>query len=127
MACDLGLSAQVSLPPQTPVRALAFSPDGEQAVSAAVGERHVAVWGTSASKKQKKMQVALLSLSLDDGVVQLDTCSASEEASPDFYLSAVSDSGEAYVWLCKTGEGSWSSVLVCRVLVGSSPAAGHKG
>lgn len=57
-----------------PVRALCFSPDASHAISAAVGERLVAVWVVPQQGSKKKAGgVAAASLAVAQPVVQLAT------------------------------------------------------
>lgn len=59
---------------QLPVRALCFSPDASHAISAAVGERLVAVWVVPQQGSKKKAGgVAAASLAVAQPVVQLAT------------------------------------------------------
>ena len=116
---------------QTPACAAIFSPDGRHAVSAAGGERHVAVWSSVPAKKPKKAQSAAASLSLEDPAVQLDTCMISADDSRNsrngFHVSAVSACGEAYVWSCmEEAEGSLGSTLLARIRVGDAPMKGYE-
>lgn len=84
------------------------------------GEGEVLANGDSPSAKKlnpkvKGLQPALASVSLDQPVRSLDVCSAGEQAtsngvgrahsSPAFHMAAVSEAGEAYVWLCTPGQG----------------------
>jgi len=65
------------------------------------------------SKGVKGLQPALASVSMDQAVRSLDTCAVSEPASNgvahghniSFHLAAVSEAGEAYVWLCSPSDG----------------------
>ncbi|GFR42926.1 hypothetical protein Agub_g3822 [Astrephomene gubernaculifera] len=82
----------------TEVRAVAFVPGQRHAVSAASGERHVAIWDVPPAKKSKKQHPAVTTLNLEDPAVQLDAASVSEGET--FNVAAVSEGGEAYVWLC---------------------------
>ncbi|KAG1676919.1 hypothetical protein FOA52_014795 [Chlamydomonas sp. UWO 241] len=109
-----------------PARAAVFSPDGGHAVSAATGERHVAVWCAAAPKKAKKAQGAVASLALDDAAVSLDVCSHGDDG---FCVAAVSEAGEAYVWACSgVGEGAVEQRLLARVRVGTAaPTKGALG
>ena len=123
------------LPPQTPASSAAFTSDGLHAVSAAAGERHVAVWSTLPPKKPKKAQAAIANLALEDPAVSLDTCGVIEnEASASetggeggFNVAAVSECGEAYVWHCGGGqeaEGGLGSRLLAKIRVGEAPVKG---
>ncbi|KAF5839935.1 quinon protein alcohol dehydrogenase-like superfamily [Dunaliella salina] len=106
----------------TPVRAIAFAPDGSHAASVGTGERSLALWPTtsappptaspsaptsSSGKKAKRggLRAAVSSLPCPDPVVTLDACSSGSsgggDSSPsDFHLAGVSESGDAYVWHC---------------------------
>ena len=104
----------------TPAFTAVFSPDGTHIISAAESERQVAVW---LSKKKKKTQPAVASLTLEDVPIQLDTCSTSD-SSEGFHAAAVSISGEVYVWQCtpssdEEGE-SLKPLLVAKVKAGGS-------
>ncbi|KXZ42694.1 hypothetical protein GPECTOR_124g494 [Gonium pectorale] len=82
----------------TEVRAVAFVPGQPHAVSAAAGERHVAVWDVPPAKKSKKQHPAVTTLHLEDPAVSLDAACVAEGET--FSVAAVSEGGEAYVWLC---------------------------
>jgi hypothetical protein len=59
---------------QGSLRAVAFAPDGNFAVSSGSGEMAVAVWATSGSKKAKKLGgVAVTQMAVPAPVVQLHT------------------------------------------------------
>lgn len=114
---------------QSEVRAIAFSPEGSHATSSAAGERQVAVWDIhSACKRPKKQHPAVATLSVEDPVVHLHTCAAAagsaesngSSGSSSFHVAAVSEAGEAYVWLVAAGASSSavSAELVARVRVG---------
>ncbi|GBF87916.1 hypothetical protein Rsub_00628 [Raphidocelis subcapitata] len=113
----------------TPVRAMAFAPSGRHAVSAAPSERSVAVWNTSGSKKAKKLGgVAVASLPLDDPAASLATCPAPGAGEDAFYAAAVTDAGEAFVWLCvPEGEAAVVATLAARVRVGAEKVAPGTG
>lgn len=85
--------------PQTPVRAIAFAPDGSHAASVGSGERSLALWPTSpasttspaspaaaaaaaasSSKKSKRggLRAAVSNLPCPDPVVALDACPSGE-------------------------------------------------
>ncbi|MEW5306170.1 MAG: hypothetical protein WDW38_009035 [Sanguina aurantia] len=113
------------------VRAIAFSPEGQHATSSAAGERQVAVWDVhSACKRPKRQHPAVATLSVEDPVVHLHTCASSASAAEangssggggsSFHVAAVSEAGEAYVWLVAAGGagGAVSAELVARVRVG---------
>ncbi|KAG2426863.1 hypothetical protein HYH02_014716 [Chlamydomonas schloesseri] len=82
----------------TEVRAVAFVPGQPHAVSAAAGERHVAVWDVPPAKKSKKQHPAVTTLSLEEPAVAVDAACVSEGET--FSVGAVSEGGEAYVWVC---------------------------
>ncbi|GLI64508.1 hypothetical protein VaNZ11_007772 [Volvox africanus] len=82
----------------TEVRVVAFVPGQPHAVSAASGERQVAVWEVPPAKKSKKQHPAITTLNLEDPAMQLDASCVSEGET--FNVAAVSESGEAYVWIC---------------------------
>jgi hypothetical protein len=112
------------------VRAIAFAPSGRHALSAAPSERSVAVWNTSGSKKAKKLGgVAVAALALEDPAVSLATAAApgcSEDGA--FYAAAVTEAGEALVWLClPEGEAAVVAVPAARVRVGGTKAAAGSG
>lgn len=102
------------------MRAIAFAPSGRHAVSAAASERSVAVWNTSGSKKAKKLGgVAVAALEIDDPAVAVCTCAAAgADADGSFYAAAVTEAGEAFVWLCAPeGEAAVVAALAARVRV----------
>lgn len=109
-----------------PVRCIAFTADGHYALSAASGDRNVAVWNTSGSKKAKKLGgVAVASLNLGDVPVQLHASSSPSNSqgssNEGFHAVAVSDAGEAFVWSCiPDAEPSMQTKLVATLRVGSS-------
>ncbi|KAG2422682.1 hypothetical protein HXX76_015846 [Chlamydomonas incerta] len=82
----------------TEVRAVAFVPGQPHAISAAAGERHVAVWDVPPAKKSKKQHPAVTTLSLEEPAVAVDAACVSEGET--FSVGAVSEGGEAYVWVC---------------------------
>lgn len=84
----------------TPVDAVAFSPDGQYAMSSSRGERHVAVWKAT-GKVSKKTKPAAAVLSLDQPPVQLDAAASADSAGSHFSILAVSSSGRLYVWQCQ--------------------------
>ena len=94
---------------QTPVQAMVFAPSGQFALSAAEGERHLAVWPVPKHPKKKKKgkQLAVGSLPMEHPACSLDTCSCSSddgEEAGGFNAMALSQHGEVYVWECKFGE-----------------------
>lgn len=87
------------------------------------------MWNTSGSKKAKKLGgAAVASLQVDDPVVALAACSAPGvgDGGDSFYAAAVTEAGEAFVWLCAPeGEAALVATPVARVRVGGSkPAVG---
>eukprot|EP00798_Chlamydomonas_sp_ICE-L_P020041 gene20041-26756_t len=118
----------------TPSSVAAFSPSGEFAVSASSSEKEVCVWSTAGgAKKSKKAQPAVATLSMEDPAVQLDTFAtpdrtsdgASVSGAAAFHLVAVSESGEAYVWVCTPLEdGDVGTQLLARVRCGKGPIKG---
>ncbi|GLC46652.1 hypothetical protein PLESTB_001550400 [Pleodorina starrii] len=125
----------------TEVRAVAFVPGQPHAVSAASGERQVAVWEVPPAKKSKKQHPAVTTLNLEDPATQLDATCVSEGET--FNVAAVSEGGEAYVWLChresvaagggadggaEGGRPGLACQLVMRVRVGEGAGKGsHAG
>ncbi|EFJ48186.1 hypothetical protein VOLCADRAFT_104876 [Volvox carteri f. nagariensis] len=119
------------------VRAVVFVPGQPHAVSAGSGERQVAVWEVPPAKKSKKQHPAVTTLNLEDPAVQLDAACVSEGET--FNVAAVSEGGEAFVWVCHresvaAGDGSSDSKpglacqLVMRVRVGEGAGKGsHAG
>mmetsp|Transcript_3545 Transcript_3545/g.5995 ORF Transcript_3545/g.5995 Transcript_3545/m.5995 type:complete len:486 (-) Transcript_3545:1031-2488(-) len=83
-----------------PAHAMAFSPDGSFAVSAAPSERHVAVWACdqSAASASKKAAGASAVLSMEHPAAQLSTSRTATDA--EFFAVCVSQVGEAYLWRC---------------------------
>ncbi|KAI8470283.1 MAG: hypothetical protein J3K34DRAFT_521515 [Monoraphidium minutum] len=106
----------------TAVRAVAFAPSGRHALSAAPSERSVAVWNTSGSRKAKKLGgVAVAALELAAPALSVCTCAAPGGAGGDggFYAAAVTEGGEAVVWLCAPeGEAALVGTPAARVRVG---------
>eukprot|EP00198_Chlamydomonas_reinhardtii_P003632 XP_001692968.1 predicted protein [Chlamydomonas reinhardtii] len=101
----------------TEVRAVAFVPGQPHAISAATGERHVAVWDVPPAKKSKKQHPAVTTLSLEEPAVAVDAACVSEGET--FSVGAVSEGGEAYVWVCHRdsaggGDADGPSLLVAR-------------
>ena len=105
---------------QTPADALAFSPDGQYAISSSRGERHVALWKAS-GKVSKKTKPAAALLSLDQPPVQLDATSTSDAAGSHFCVLAVSTSGRVYVWQCEVTD-SVQATLRATIQVEQGPA-----
>lgn len=105
---------------QTPADALAFSPNGQYAMSSSRGERHVAVWKAS-GKVSKKTKPAAALLSLDQPPVHLDAASTSAAAGSDFSVLAVSTSGRVYVWQCQVTH-AVQAMLRAIILVEPGPA-----
>ncbi len=90
---------------QTPVDSLAFSPDGQFAISSSQGERHVAVWKASGTASKKSKPAAAL-LSMEQAPVQIDAaaCTTSCGATPSFNVLAVSIAGRVSVWQCEVAD-----------------------
>lgn len=111
------------------MRAIVFAPSGRHAISAAPSERSVAVWNTTGSKKAKKLGgVAVASLPLDDPAASLATCPAPGAGEDAFYAAAVTDAGEAFVWLCTPeGEAAVVATLAARVRAGVEKVASGTG
>ncbi|DBA79915.1 TPA: hypothetical protein ACH3X1_008129 [Trebouxia sp. C0004] len=82
----------------TPADALAYSPDGQYALSSSQGERHVAVWKAT-GKASKKTKPAAALLSMEQPPVQLDVAAASKISC--FNVLAVSTAGRVCVWQCE--------------------------
>ena len=87
---------------QTPADALAYSPDGQYALSSSQGERHVAVWKAT-GKASKKAKPAAALLSMEQPPVQLDVAAASNATAKIscFNVLAVSTAGRVCVWQCE--------------------------
>ncbi|GAX81324.1 hypothetical protein CEUSTIGMA_g8755.t1 [Chlamydomonas eustigma] len=112
-----------------PAHAVHLLEEGQYAVSAAPGERHVAVWSTQLPKKAKKAQSAITSLSLEDPVASIDVCPCTTSTREEdggcstFQVAAVSVRGIAFVWECSgsgQGEGmALKSRLLARIRVGT--------
>ncbi|KAK9833465.1 hypothetical protein WJX81_007454 [Elliptochloris bilobata] len=118
----------------TPVQALAFSPGGRWALSAASGERHVAIWaaagqaGAKAGGKEKKRKAAAAAglLALEEPAVSLATAADGADGDEDacFQVAAVSEAGRAYVWECRAdAAGRVEAALRARISVCSRPSA----
>lgn len=105
---------------QTPADALAFSPDGQYAMSSSRGERHVALW-KAAGKVSKKTKPAVALLSLDQPPVQLDAAPSAAAAGNHFSVLAVSTSGRVYVWQCEVTD-SVQATLRATIQVEQEPA-----
>lgn len=86
----------------TPADALAYSPDGQYALSSSQGERHVAVWKAT-GKASKKTKPAAALLSMEQPPVQLDVAAASNATAKIscFNVLAVSTAGRVCVWQCE--------------------------
>ena len=97
---------------QTPVDALAFSPDGQWALSISEGERHVAVW-KAAGKASKTTKHAAALLSMEQPPLQLDTAAASKGG---FTVLAVSTAGRVCVWQCEV-DGALKATLRATIHV----------
>jgi hypothetical protein len=90
---------------QTAVSLAAFAPDGRHCLTAAPGERHVALWTipprNPASKKLKPIAATAV-LSMEEGVRQLHIASLASSGSglPGFDVCVVSAGREVHVWHC---------------------------
>ncbi|KAL3140509.1 hypothetical protein ABBQ32_005092 [Trebouxia sp. C0010 RCD-2024] len=104
----------------TPVDALAFSPDGQYAMSSSRGERHVAIWKAT-GKSSKKTKPAAALLSLDQPPVQLDAAASADAARSQFSVLAVSSSGRLYVWQCQVNH-TLEASLRATIQVEQDPA-----
>jgi len=121
-------------PPFTPalaqaaVRALASTPDGAWALSAAGGDRSVAIFSLAVKASTKpKVRKAKGHLALEDPAVSLACCATAEapESCVDaFHALAVSETGEVLVWRCARAEGAVQGTLWARICVG---AASNRG
>ncbi|DBB17672.1 TPA: hypothetical protein ACH3X3_002712 [Trebouxia sp. C0006] len=89
----------------TPADALAYSPDGQYALSSSLGERHVAVWKAT-GKASKKTKPAAALLSMEQPPVQLDVAAASNTTAKIscFNVLAVSTAGRVCVWQCEVSD-----------------------
>jgi hypothetical protein len=90
---------------QAPVHLAAFSPDARYCLTAASGERHVALWTLPArvpgSKKLKK-GVATAVLSMEEAAIQLHVTAADASTKgTGFDVCVITDSGEVHVWQCR--------------------------
>jgi len=108
---------------------LAFSPSGGFAVSAAAGDRAVAVWDIAAATAaapagaKQSPAAAVTRLPLPEGTpVQLVAapCGSGDDA---FTLCAVSDVGEAFVWSCAPG--GVPRAAARRIRIGPVPPPGR--
>ena len=89
-------------------RCLAFSPTGECAVSAAAGDRAVAVWDIAAAtsaavSKSSSPAAAVGRVALPEGIPLQLCISASVGDDGAFDLCAVSEDGVAFFWCCAAG------------------------
>jgi hypothetical protein len=109
---------------------LAFSPSGACAVSAAAGDRAVAVWDLAAasaptpggSAKQAAAS-AVTRLALPEGMPIHVSTSPSGADDASFNVCAVSDRGEVYVWRCTaSGEATGDAQ---RIRIGPIPPPGQ--
>ncbi|KAF6255059.1 quinon protein alcohol dehydrogenase-like superfamily [Scenedesmus sp. NREL 46B-D3] len=110
-----------------PVQVLAFAPRARFALSAAQGERLVAVWPTACKQghRKKSAAVAAASLAVEQPVVGLSTVAAKEEGTGCFYAAATTEAGEAYVWLITPqGNTAVASQQVAHIVLG---AEGNRG
>lgn len=90
-------------------RCLAFSPSGDCAVSAAAGDRSVAVWDIAAAtsavaSKSSSPAAAVGRVALPDGIpLQLSASASGGDDDAAFDLCAVSEDGVAFFWCCAPG------------------------
>ena len=105
---------------QAPVAALAFSPDGGYAASAAEGERQIALWPTHAAALRKKAQPAVAVISLNGpatalavGPSPMGAAGGGLEGAGPFRVAAISRSGPAGVWDCAPGADGSLAVERC--------------
>jgi U3 small nucleolar RNA-associated protein 5 len=107
---------------QAPAHTAHLLSDGQYAVSAAPGERHVAIWSTLPPKKAKKAQPAVTALSLEDPVASIHVCPCTTSPRVEnggcstFQVAAVSVRGAAYVWECSTSGQTEGAALKTRLL-----------
>lgn len=101
------------------VQSLCLTADGKFGLSAADGERHIAIWNID--EPMKKNNKALCTLSLDSPVKHVDTLKLSGKAGQRMFLvAAVSETGIAYVWQCKVKKSqkivatTWARVALHR-------------
>lgn len=78
------------------MRALCFSPDGAFGLSAAAGDRHVAVWDLGAAGAEGGVAAAAALLALEEPAVSVSA--AAGPGAADVTLVALAQSGDAYVW-----------------------------
>jgi hypothetical protein len=109
---------------------LAFSPSGACAVSAAAGDRAVAVWDLAAasaptpgSSAKQSPASAVQRLALAEGMPLHVSTSPSGADDGSFNICAVSDRGEAYVWRC-TASGEVVGAAQ-RIRIGAVPSPGQ--
>ena len=112
---------------QTSVRALAATPDNTYILSAANGDRSIAIFSLAVKPSTKpKVRKAKGHLPVEDPPVSLGCCST--EDSPDscvdaFQALAVTEVGEAYVWLCRKEDGAIKGTIRARIRIGSAALA----
>ncbi len=111
-------------------RSLAFSPCGTCALSAAAGDRAVAVWDIAAAAtpatpggSKQSPAAAVERLALAEGAPLQVSASASGADDGSFDICAVSESGEAYVWSCVPGGAAAGAPR--RVRIGPVPQPGR--
>jgi hypothetical protein len=108
-----------------PVRAATFVPGSSYALSAAEGERHVAVWRTAKPFSSKKSNVPAATVSMEEPAVALHAFVAAGQEQ-EFYAAAVTEAGEAYVWRFEQQpEGPLQAQPLARVRVVSSSRKGE--
>lgn len=104
-----------------PVRALAVTPAGDVAVSAARGERQAALWSLS----EKKRKTAACLLTLEDPAAILECHAVGDE----LMVAAVTDQGEALLFRLRPGDeaGTFDAQRIARVRAGKAVSRGAKG
>uniref|UniRef100_A0A383W0U0 Small-subunit processome Utp12 domain-containing protein n=1 Tax=Tetradesmus obliquus TaxID=3088 RepID=A0A383W0U0_TETOB len=110
-----------------PVQVLAFAPGAGFALSAAEGERLVAVWATPSKQggRKKAGAGAAASLAVEQPVVGLSTVAAEGEAPGAFFAAATTEAGEAYVWLITPqGDTAVASQQVAHIVLGAKGSRG---
>ncbi|GAQ91423.1 U3 small nucleolar RNA-associated protein 5 [Klebsormidium nitens] len=86
------------------VRALAYTPDGAYGLSAAAGDRHVALWDLSDERSDGGVQPAAALLAMEEPAVAV-SCAAGP-AHRGVTIVALAQNGDAYVWRGEGGLGA---------------------
>lgn len=85
---------------QAAVRCMAFSPKGHYALSAAQGERSIALWRVP-GKQKRKLQAAAGTLAVPEPVLALSTAPITGNGTDrGFAALAVTEGGRVFVWRC---------------------------